>query len=141
MAYPNRGLCILRPPPARPLFLCRCGVRSSFAVPQGFDGPVRSDENGGVTIAWVKRRPASDGGTTLQISAIDAGSSLDSIAPSQRIEAASHYLMEFPKGLGQRLGHFEFGAFEQVTHRGCPRALDRHRGRARRASASCTACW
>jgi len=93
-----------------------------ISVPTGFDGPIKSEENGGVTIAWVKRRPASDGGTSLQISAIDVGSSLDAIAPSQRIQAASHYLMEFLKGLSLRLGHFEFGEFEQVTLAGLPAA-------------------
>jgi hypothetical protein len=99
-----------------------------ISVPAGFDGPIKSDENGGVTIGWVKRRPASDGGTSLQVSAIDVGSSLDAIAPSERIQAASHYLMEFLKGLGLRLGHFEFGEFEHATLAGLPAARVRWTG-------------
>lgn len=121
------GLSILLSIPGAPAFCADAGPLV-IAVPQGFDGPIRSDENGGVTIAWVKRRPASDGGTTLQVSAIDVGSSLDTIAPSERIQAASHYLMEFLKGLGLRLGHFEFGAFEQVTLAGLPAARARWTG-------------
>jgi hypothetical protein len=120
------GLSILLSIPGAPAFCAEAGPLV-ITVPQGFDGPIRSDENG-VTIAWVKRRPASDGGTTLQVSAIDVGSSLDSIAPSERIQAASHYLMEFLKGLGQSLGHFEFGAFEQVTLAGLPAARVRWTG-------------
>jgi hypothetical protein len=99
-----------------------------ISVPQGFDGPIKSDANGGVTIAWVKRRPASDGGTLLQVSAIDVGDSLDALAPSQRIEAARHYLLEFLKGMGQRLGHFEFGEFEPATLAGLPAARVRWTG-------------
>ena len=99
-----------------------------ISVPRGFDGPIRSEENGGVTIAWVKHRPASDGGTSLQVSAIDVGSSLDGIAPTERIQAASHYLMEFLKGLGQQLGHFEFGEFTQATLAGLPAARVRWTG-------------
>jgi hypothetical protein len=64
----------------------------------------------------------------LQVSAIDVGSSLDAIAPAQRIEAASHYLMEFLKGMGQRLGHFEFGEFTQVTLAALPAARVRFTG-------------
>jgi hypothetical protein len=121
------GLSILLSIPGAPAFCAGAGPLV-ITVPPGFDGPIRSDENGGVTIAWVKRRPASDGGTTLQVSAIDVGSSLDNIAPSERIQAASHYLMEFLKGLGARLGHFEFGAFEQVTLAGLPAARVRWTG-------------
>jgi hypothetical protein len=99
-----------------------------ISVPQGFDGPIRNEENGGVTMAWVKHRPGSDGGTSLQVSAIDVGSSLDAIAPTERIQAASHYLMEFLKGLGQQLGHFEFGEFTQATLAGLPAARVRWTG-------------
>jgi len=108
--------------------LCADAGPLVISVPQGFDGPMRSDENGGVTIAWVKRRPASDGGTLLQVSAIDLGDSLDAIAPSQRIQAASHYLLEFLKGMGQSLGHFEFGEFEPATLAGLPAARVRWTG-------------
>jgi hypothetical protein len=100
----------------------------AISVPPGFDGPIRSDDSGGVTIAWVKRRPASDGGTLLQVSAIDVGDSLDAIAPSERIQAASHYLLEFLKGMAQRLGHFEFGEIEPVTLAGLPAARVRWTG-------------
>jgi hypothetical protein len=113
--------------PCAPAFCADAGPLV-ISVPAGFDGPIKSEENGGVTIGWVKRRPASDGGTSLQVSAIDVGSSLDAIAPSERIQAASHYLMEFLKGLGQRLGHFEFGEFQQVTLAGLPAARVRWTG-------------
>ena len=96
-------------------------------MPQGFDGPIRSDENGGVTIAWIKRRPASDGGTTLQVSAIDVGSSLDNIAPSSA-PGGKPLPDGVSQGTGHRLGHFEFGAFEQVTLAGLAAARVRWTG-------------
>jgi hypothetical protein len=108
--------------------LCADAGPLVISVPAGFDGPIKSEENGGLTIAWVKHRPASDGGTLLQVSAIDIGSSLDAIAPAERIQAASHYLMEFLKGLGQRLGQFEFGGFEKATLAGQPAARVRWTG-------------
>jgi hypothetical protein len=120
-------LCLSLVFPCGPAFCTDAGPLV-ISVPQGFDGPIKSNENGGVTIAWVKRRPASDGGTLLQVSAIDVGSSLDAIAPSERIQAASHYLMEFLKGMGQRLGHFEFSEFTQVTLAGLPTARVRWTG-------------
>jgi len=36
-------------------------------------------------------------GTLLQVSAIDVGTSLDGITPSQRVEGSAHYLLEFAK--------------------------------------------
>jgi hypothetical protein len=99
-----------------------------ISVPEGFEGPTRSDEQGGVTIGWVKQRPASDGGTLLQISAIDIGPSLDGITPAQRIEATAHYLLEFVKGIGQRLRDFEFGDIEQASLAGLPAARVRWTG-------------
>jgi hypothetical protein len=99
-----------------------------ISVPEGFEGPTRSDEQGGVTIGWVKRRPASDGGTLLQISAIDVGTSLDGITPTQRIEATTHYLLEFVKGMGQRLGEFEFGDIDPASLAGLPAARVRWTG-------------
>ena len=99
-----------------------------ITVPQGFEGPTRSDANGGVTIAWVKRRPVSDGGTLLQVSAIDVGTSLDGITPSQRVEGSAHYLLEFAKGIAQRLGDFELGNIDQVSLAGLPAARARWTG-------------
>jgi hypothetical protein len=99
-------------------------------VPEGFDGPARSDEAGGVTYAWVKHRPVSNGGTLLQVSAIDLGTSLDGITPAQRPEAVKHYLLEFAKGIGQGLGDFKFGDIEQVTLAGVPAARGRWTGTA-----------
>jgi hypothetical protein len=119
--------CLILAFPCAPALCAEAGPLI-ISVPAGFEGPMKSEENGGVTIGWVKRRPASDGGTSLQISAIDVGSSLDAIAPSERIQAASHYLMEFLKGLGLRLGHFEFGEFEQATLAGLPAARVRWTG-------------
>jgi len=99
-----------------------------ISVPEGFDGPIRSDEEGGATIGWVKRRPASDGGTSLQISAIDVGTSLDGITPAQRLDATVHYLMEFVKGMGHRLEDFEFGDIDQASLAGLPAARVRWTG-------------
>jgi hypothetical protein len=93
-----------------------------ISIPDGFDGPIRSDSAGGTTTGWVKRRPGAEGGTLLQISAIDVGTSLDGITPAQRIEAAQHYLLEFAKGLEQKLGHFELGDIEQISLAGLPAA-------------------
>jgi hypothetical protein len=99
-----------------------------ISIPEGFEGPRRSAEDGGVTIGWIKRQPASDGGTLLQVSAIDVGTSLDGISSAQRIEATAHYLMEFVKGIGQRLGDFEFGGIDQASLAGLPAARVRWTG-------------
>jgi hypothetical protein len=93
-----------------------------ISVPDGFDGPIRSDSAGGTTTAWVKRRPGAEGGTLLQISAIDVGTSLEGITPAQRLEGAQHYLLEFAKGLGQKLGNFELGDIERISLAGLPAA-------------------
>ncbi len=94
----------------------------TITVPEGFDGPASSELEGGVTAAWVKRRPASPAGTLLQISAVDVGPSLDDIQGSDRFEAARHYLLEFVKGVGLRREHFELGTVDQVTLAGLPAA-------------------
>jgi hypothetical protein len=99
-----------------------------IAVPQGFDGPVRSDESGGVTVGWVKRQPASDIGALLQVSAIDVGTSLDGFTPAQRAEGARHYLIEFIRGIARQRGDFELGDVEQVRLAGLPAARVRWTG-------------
>lgn len=93
-----------------------------ISVPQGFEGPTRDNGNGGVTVAWIERHPASDGGTLLQVSAIDVGASLDRITHAQAVEGANHYLLEFVRGIGHSLKNFEFGEFEQVSLAGLPAA-------------------
>lgn len=93
-----------------------------ISVPPGFEGPTRDEQNGGVTVAWVERQPVPGGGTLLQVSAIDVGASLDGITRAQRVEGASHYLLEFVRGVGRSLGNFEFGEFEQVSLAGLPAA-------------------
>ena len=93
-----------------------------ISVPPGFEGPTRDDENGGVTVAWIERQLAPGGGTLLQVSAIDVGTSLDGITRAQRMEGANHYLLEFVRGIGHSLENFEFGEFEQVSLAGLPAA-------------------
>jgi hypothetical protein len=93
-----------------------------ITVPPGFEGPTRDDENGGVTVAWIERQPVPGGGTLLQVSAIDVGTSLDGITRAQRVEGASHYLLEFVRGVGHSLDNFQFGEFEQVSLAGLPAA-------------------
>lgn len=94
----------------------------AIAVPPGFEGPTRDDEHGGVTLAWIERQPVPGGGTLLQVSAIDVGTSLDGITRAQRAEGASHYLLEFVRGVGHSLESFEFGEFEQTSLAGLPAA-------------------
>jgi hypothetical protein len=93
-----------------------------ISVPPGFEGPTREDENGGITIAWIERQPVPGGGTLLQVSAIDVGSSLDGITQAQRVEGANHYLLDFLRGVGHSLENFQFGEFEQVSLAGLPAA-------------------
>jgi hypothetical protein len=93
-----------------------------IAVPPGFEGPTRDDGNGGVTVAWIERQPVPGGGTLLQVSAIDVGTSLDGITHAQRVEGANHYLLEFVRGIGHSLENFEFGEFAQVSLAGLPAA-------------------
>jgi hypothetical protein len=102
--------------------LCADAGPLVISVPQGFEGPTRNDGNGGVTVAWIERHPASDGGTLLQVSAIDVGNSLDGITRAQAVEGANHYLLEFLRGIGHSLDNFEFGEFEQVSLAGLPAA-------------------
>jgi hypothetical protein len=93
-----------------------------ISVPPGFEGPTREDVNGGATIAWIERQPVPGGGTLLQVSAIDVGSSLDRITHAQQVEGANHYLLEFVRGIGHSLENFEFGEFEQLSLAGLPAA-------------------
>ncbi len=93
-----------------------------ISVPPGFEGPTRDDGNGGVTVAWIERQPATGGVTLLQVSAIDVGTSLDGFTRAQRVEGANHYLLEFVRGVGQPLENFQFGEFEQVSLAGLPAA-------------------
>jgi len=99
-----------------------------ISVPEGFEGPIRSDAAGGVTTAWVKRRPGMNGGTLLQVSAIDVGTSLDGITTAQRAEGARHYLLEFVGGIEQGRGNFELGDIEQLSLVGLPAARVRWTG-------------
>jgi hypothetical protein len=93
-----------------------------ISVPPGFEGPTRDDEHGGVTVAWIERQPVPGGGTLLQVSAIDVGTSLDGITRAQRVEGANHYLLDFVRGVGHSLENFEFREFEQVSLAGLPAA-------------------
>ena len=113
--------------PCEPSFCADAGPLV-ITVPPGFDGPVRSDESGGVTVGWVKREPASKVGTLLQVSAIDVGTSLDGFTPAQRVEAARHYLLEFIRGIARQRGDFEIGDVEQVTLARLPAARVRWTG-------------
>jgi hypothetical protein len=96
-----------------------------ISVPPGFEGPTRDDENGGVTLAWIERQPVPGGGTLLQVSAIDVGTSLDGITHAQQVEGANHYLLEFVRGIGHSLEDFKFGEFEQLSLAGLPAARTR----------------
>ena len=100
----------------------------TISVPEGFDGPTRNETHGGVTVGWIKRQPVADGGTLLQISAVDVGTSLEAITPAQRVEATAHYLLEFLKGIGQRMQDFEFGEVEPTSLAGLPAARVRWTG-------------
>ena len=102
--------------------LCADAGPLVISVPHGFEGPTHNDGSGGVTVAWIERHLASDGGALLQVSAIDVGTSLDGITHAQALEGANHYLLEFLRGIGHSLENFEFGEFEQVTLAGLPAA-------------------
>src|ERR1700733_13054576 len=102
--------------------LCADAGPLVISVPPGFEGPSRDDGNGGVTVAWIERQPVPGGGTLLQVSAIDVGTSLDGITHAQRVEGANHYLLEFVRGIGHSLENFQFGEFEQVSLAGLPAA-------------------
>jgi hypothetical protein len=100
----------------------------AISIPDGFEGPTRSDMQGGTTLGWIKQEPGAQGSTLLQISAIDVGASLDGFTPAQRVEATRHYLLEFVKGIGQRLDDFAFGDVDQASLAGLPAARVRWRG-------------
>jgi hypothetical protein len=107
--------------PRGPAFCADAGP-IAISVPSGFEGPSREDANGGVTVAWIERQPVPGGGTLLQVSTIDVGTSLDGITQAQRVEGTNHYLLEFVRGVGHSLDNFEFGEFEQVSLAGLPAA-------------------
>jgi hypothetical protein len=116
--------------------LCPCSYGAdagplAIAVPDGFDGPVRSDSDGGTTTGWVKHRPGRNGGTLLQVSAIDGGPSLDATTPAERSEATRHYLLEFARGIAQTLDRFEMGEIEETALAGLPAARLRWTGKVR----------
>jgi hypothetical protein len=113
--------------PCEPSFCADAGPLV-ILVPEGFEGPIRSDAGGGVTTAWVKRLPGMNGGTLLQVSAVEVGASLDGITAAQRFEGARHYLLEFVDGIGQRRSNFELGDIEQVSLAGLPAARVRWTG-------------
>jgi hypothetical protein len=100
----------------------------TIAVPEGFAGPATRNLDGGLTVAWVKRRPASPAGTLLQISTVDLGAALDQVKGPDRYEAAKHYLLEFVKGVGQRRDNFQLGDVDRVTLAGLPAARVRWSG-------------
>jgi hypothetical protein len=120
-------LCFALLFPCAPAFCAEAGPLI-IAVPEGFDGPTGGEQDGGVTTAWVKRRPGTDGGTLLQVSAIDLGTSLDGITQAQRAEAAQHYLLEFARAVGRNRDNFELGDIEQVSLAGLPAARVRWTG-------------
>jgi hypothetical protein len=123
------------------VFLCVLGILGadvslaadvgpvSITVPEGFEGPVLNAERDGLTAAWVKRPVGMVGGTLLQISTIDLGTSLDGITAEQRAEAVTHYLLEFIKGVSQQREGFELGTVDAVTLAGLPAARVRWSGR------------
>jgi hypothetical protein len=100
--------------PCKPSFCADAGPLV-ISVPPGFEGPAKQDANGGVTFAWIERQPPPGGGTLLQVSAIDVGSTLDGITQAQRLEGATRYLLQFVRGIGQSLSNFQFGEFEHVS--------------------------
>jgi hypothetical protein len=100
--------------------LCADAGPVVISIPEGFDGPIRSEEEGGVTLAWVKRVPGREGGALLQVSYIDLGTSLDGMAPAQRGQGATHYLLEFISGIAEKRGNFAMGDVEAVSLAGLP---------------------
>jgi hypothetical protein len=121
-------LCLVAAPLGRSAAAAEVGPLV-ISVPDGFEGPTSSSQDGGVTTAWVKPRPGFAGGTLLQVSMIDLGASLDGLPPAQRGEGARHYLVEFAKAVGRRRQDFELRDIEQVTLAGLPAARVRWTGR------------
>jgi hypothetical protein len=93
-----------------------------ISVPPTFEAPTRENANGGVTVVWIERQPVTGAGTLLQVSAIDGGPSLDGISKEQRLDGATHYLLEFLRGVGEPLLKFQFGDPEYVPLAGQPGA-------------------
>jgi len=121
-------LCLFTVVPARNAAAAEVGPLV-ISVPDGFEGPTSSTQDGGVTTAWIKRRPGYAGGTLLQVSIIDMGASLNGLPAAQRGEAAIHDLMEFVNGIGRRREDFELRDIEQVSLAGLPGARVRWTGR------------
>jgi len=93
-----------------------------ISVPPAFEAPTKENASGGVTVVWIERQPVTGAGTLLQVSAIDGGSSLDGISKEQRLDGATHYLLEFLRGVGEPLLKFQYGDPEYVPLAGQPGA-------------------
>ena len=94
----------------------------AIAVPASFEAPTRENTNGGLTVVWIERQPVTGAGTLLQVSTIDGGPSLDGISKEQRLDGATHYLLEFLRGVGEPLLKFQYGDPEYVPLAGQPGA-------------------
>jgi hypothetical protein len=93
-----------------------------ISVPPTFEAPSKETANGGVTVVWIERQPVTGAGTLLQVSAIDGGPSLEGISKEQRLDGATHYVLEFLRGVGEPLLKFQYGDPEYVPLAGQPGA-------------------
>jgi hypothetical protein len=100
----------------------------TLSVPDGFDAPVSSERDGGVTTAWTKRRPGTVDTTLLQVSVLDGGAAFDEAGADDRFEGARHYLLEFMRAVGHTEDHFQLAEIERVSLAGSPAARARWTG-------------
>lgn len=94
----------------------------AISVPSTFEPPTRENASGGLTVVWIERQPVTGAGTLLQVSAIDGGPSLDGISKEQRLDGATHYLLDFLRGVGEPLLKFQYSDPEYVPLAGQPGA-------------------
>jgi hypothetical protein len=109
------------------LFCCEAAFGADvgpivISVPSAFEAPTKENADGGITVVWIERQPVTGAGTLLQVSAIDGGSSLDGMTKEQRLDGATHYLLEFLRGVGEPLLKFQYGDPEYVPLAGQPGA-------------------
>lgn len=78
----------------------------TLTIPAGFDGPIRQERSGAITVAFTKSGSGANK-TLLQVTLYDVGQELKKMSDEERATAPSKYLLEFVGGVERRRTHFK----------------------------------
>ena len=99
----------------------------TIAVPAGFEGPIRQQQQGATMVAFTKSGPNAK--TLLQISIYDFGKNQPKMTDAERKSAASKYLLDFVGGVERRRTNFRRTEPSPMTIGGAPAARLQWTGR------------